>query len=54
MRSIRSGSVIWRIRSAMNGSDPLSTRHEREVAAGVVGGDPAAELGDLVGDLLPR
>ena len=25
MRSIRSGSGIWRIRSAMNGSEPLST-----------------------------
>ena len=54
MRSIRSGSEISRIRSAMNGSEPLRTRHEGDVAAGVVRADLRAELRDARGDLPPR
>ena len=47
MRSMRSGSGIWRIRSAMNGSEPLRTRDERQVAAGVVRADPAPSSATL-------
>ena len=54
IRSIRTGTVIARIRSAMNGSEPLSTLTRGQLAAGVVGADPRPELPHLGLDLLLR
>ena len=52
IRSIRTGMSIARIRSAMNGSEPLSTDTRVSRRPGVVGADPRAELADLGLDLL--
>ena len=54
MKSMLTGSEMWRIRSAMKHVTPLSTPIEQQLLAGVVLRDLRAELVDPALDLRAR